>query len=291
MRSRRLGPPANGDINVRTTQLKGNIRFAEEGLKRLAATAQIVLDIASLPLGVLIELELALEIEDSTSRRPCSTERAVFTACDFRDTPRNWTAKHKFDCMGGMTMTRIAYWMTAIVLPFFAALSGAAISAQDKYTVQVPGGLSFSEFKGYEDWQAVSISKTEHAFALILANPVMIEAYRSGVPGNGKPFPEGSKIAKVHYKPVKSVDAPDPTTEVPGEQANVDFIVKDSKRFTDPESGGWGYAAFNYDTASNTFTPGTEKDPAPQGADAKCGVACHTLARTKDYVFTAYSRR
>ena len=95
-----------------------------------------------------------------------------------------------------------------------AAASSVAIAAeQDKYSVQVPGGLSFSEFKGYEDWQAVSISKTDHAFALILANPVMIDAYRAGIPGNGKPFPEGSKIAKVHYKPVKSEDAPDPSTK------------------------------------------------------------------------------
>lgn len=188
-------------------------------------------------------------------------------------------------------MTQNSYWMTAIVPAVCAALGGAAISAQDKYTVKVPGGLSFSEFRGYEDWQAVSLSKTEHAFALILANPVMIEAYRSGIPGNGKPFPDGSKIAKVHYKPVKSEDAPDPTTELPGEQANVDFIVKDSKRFTDPDSGGWGYAAFNYDTASDTFTPGTENDPAPQANDAKCGVACHALAQSKDYIFTTYSRR
>ncbi len=78
---------------------------------------------------------------------------------------------------------------------------------------------------------------------------------------------------------------------MPGEQANVDFIVKDSKRFTDPDSGGWGYAAFNYDTASDTFAPGTEKDPAPQGNDAKCGVACHTLAQSKDHIFTVYARR
>jgi len=188
-------------------------------------------------------------------------------------------------------MTGIPRWLKVIAPAVLATLGGAAISAQDKYAVQVPGGLSFSEFKGYEDWQAVSVSKTEHAFALILANPVMIGAYRAGIPGNGKPFPEGSKIAKVHWKPAKSEDAPDPTTEVPGPQANVDFIVKDSKRFTDPDSGGWGYAAFNYDTASDTFTPGTEKDPAPQSNDAKCGVACHILAQPKDYIFTEYSHR
>ena len=82
-----------------------------------------------------------------------------------------------------------------------------AIAKQDKYTVSVPGGLAFSEFKGYEDWQSVSVSKTAHSFAIILANPVMIEAYRAGIPGNGKPFPDGSKIAKIHYKPAKSADA------------------------------------------------------------------------------------
>jgi hypothetical protein len=178
-----------------------------------------------------------------------------------------------------------------IVPAVLAALGGAAISAQDKYTVQVPGGLAFSEFKGYEDWQTVSVSKTEHAFAAILANPVMIDAYRAGVPGNGKPFPDGSKIAKIHWKPAKSEDAPDPTTEVPSTQANVDFIVKDGKRFADPDSGGWGYAAFNYDAASDAFTPATEKDQPPQANDAKCGVACHTLAKSKDYIFTAYAKR
>jgi hypothetical protein len=79
---------------------------------------------------------------------------------------------------GGTGMARIPYSLMVIVPAVLAALGGAAISAQDKYTVQVPGGLAFSEFKGYEDWQTVSVSKTEHAFAAILANPVMIDAYR-----------------------------------------------------------------------------------------------------------------
>jgi hypothetical protein len=42
-----------------------------------------------------------------------------------------------------------------------ATLGGRAISAQDKYTVQVTGGLAFSEFRGYEDWQTVAVSQTE----------------------------------------------------------------------------------------------------------------------------------
>jgi cytochrome P460 len=116
--------------------------------------------------------------------------------------------------------------------------------------------------------------------AVILANPVMIDAYRAGVPGNGKPFPDGSKIAKIHWKVTKSPDAPAPTT-VPGALDDVDFIAKDSKRF--PDSGGWGYAQFNYDPASDAFTP--------LGSGSNCGAACHTIAAAKDFIFTVYPRR
>lgn len=160
-----------------------------------------------------------------------------------------------------------------------AAVSSAKI-AQDKYTVTVPGGLAFSEFRGYEGWQAVAVSYREGAFALILANPIMIEAYLSGVPGNGKPFPDGSKIAKIHWKTKQSAEAPSPTT-VPDTLDDVDFIERDSKRFQD--SGGWGYAQFNYNTASDTFTP--------EGSGTNCGYACHTIVKAKDYIFTAYGRR
>jgi hypothetical protein len=181
------------------------------------------------------------------------------------------------------------HMLMVIVPTVLAVLGGSAISGQDKYTVKVPGGLAFSEFKGYEDWQAVSLSQTEHAFALILANPVMIEAYRSGIPGNGKPFPDGSKMAKIHWKPESSAEAPDPSTKIPGVQQNVDFMVRDSKRFAD--SGNWGYGAFKYDATSDTFTPATTDDQPPQENDAKCGFACHTIVEAKDYVFTAYSSR
>jgi hypothetical protein len=179
-------------------------------------------------------------------------------------------------------------WQKFKNAPAFATLSlllgvagSVSIAAeQDKYALQVPNGLAFSEFKGYEDWQAVSVSLTDDAFAIILANPVMIEAYRSGIPGNGKPFPEGAKTAKIHYKPKKSEEAPAPT-QVPDSLHDVDFMVKDSKRF--PDNGGWGYAQFNYDTATDGFKP--------EGSDANCGAACHTIVQAKDYVFTAYSRR
>ena len=168
-----------------------------------------------------------------------------------------------------------------------AVLAGLAISAQDKYTVKVPGGLAFSEFRGYEGWQAISISRNERVVAMILGNPVMIDAYRAGIPGNSKPVPDGAKMAKIHWTPKPNEFFPDAT--VPGNLLNVDFMVKDSKRFAD--SGGWGYAVFDYDAATDTFAPGTLADKPPQGNDAKCGFACHTIVKTKDYVFTQYGKR
>lgn len=184
-------------------------------------------------------------------------------------------------------MTRIPFCLIVIVAVVLAALADKAISAQDKYTVQVPGGLAFSEFRGYESWQTVAVSHAGR-LALILANPVMIDAYQAGIPGNGKPFPDGAMMAKIHWNPKKSETAPAPTT-VPDTLHDVDFMLKDSKRFAD--SGGWGYAEFEYDAASDTFRPGTLDDQPPQANDAKCGLACHTIVKARDYVFTEYGKR
>jgi hypothetical protein len=174
-----------------------------------------------------------------------------------------------------------------VLAALVSALGSSALSAQDKYTVKVPGGLAFSEFRGYEGWQLVSISEDGGVMAAILANSAMIEAYKRGVPGNGKPFPDGSKMAKIHWNPKKLETFPAAT--VPGTLHDVDFMVKDSKRFKD--SGGWGWAAFEYDAASGTFRPATTADAPPQGHDAKCGFACHTIVKTRDYVFTDYGSR
>ena len=166
--------------------------------------------------------------------------------------------------------------------------TGAAMSAQDKYTLKVPNGLAFSEFRGYEGWQTISLSQNGPHFAVILGNPAMIDAYKAGIPANGKPFPDGAKMAKIHWKPKKNETAPGQPLQ-PGAQSDVDFMVKDSKRFAD--SGGWGYAVFKYDAATDTFTPGTQADTPPQANDAKCGFACHTIVKNRDYVFTEYATR
>ena len=181
--------------------------------------------------------------------------------------------------------------VVSLAVSLLAVLGGGASSAQDtgqaKYTVRVPNGLAFSEFKGYEGWQTVSISHNEKVMAVILANPVMINAYKSGIPGNGKPFPDGSQMAKIHWNPKKMETFPSAT--VPASLHDVDFMVKDSKRFAD--SGGWGYAEFEYEAASDTFRLGTLADQPPQGNDAKCGFACHTIVKNRDYVFTEYPKR
>jgi hypothetical protein len=180
--------------------------------------------------------------------------------------------------LGAVTMSLAAAGFTIVAV---LAVSGErAISAQDKYTVQVPNGLSFAEFRGFEDWPTIAVSQAGELIEVILGNPTMIEAYRAGVPGNGKPFPNGSKMAKIHWKAKQSAEAPEPTI-VPDTLHDIDFMVKDSTRF--PNTGGWGYAQFNYDTASDAFVP------LETGHD--CGHACHTIVAAKDYVFTAYGKR
>jgi hypothetical protein len=162
-----------------------------------------------------------------------------------------------------------------------AALGGRAFSAQDKYTVSVPNGLAFSDFRGYENWQVVAVSQTEDLLKVMVANPTMIDAYRAGVPGNGETFPDGSKIAKIEWKPKKSTEAPF-SVRVPDTLQDVFLIEKNSKRV--PGTKGWAYAAFDYDPASDTFKPD------PTGA-VNCGFACHTRVAAKDYIFTAYGKR
>src|SRR5277367_6371043 len=166
--------------------------------------------------------------------------------------------------------------------------AGAAFSAQDRYTLKVPNGLAFSEFRGYEGWQVISISHNGALMAVILGNPAMIEAYKSGIPDNGKPFPDGAKMAKVHWNPKKNEAYPGQPL-VPNSLHDIDFMVKDSKRFAD--SGGWGYGEFEYDSATDTFRPGTLTDKPPQANDAKCGAACHTVVKKQDYVFTEFPTR
>jgi hypothetical protein len=159
-------------------------------------------------------------------------------------------------------------------------ISGTVVYAQEKYSLASPDGVAFSDFKGYEDWSVVSSARTDEVLKVIVANPIMIDAYKAGFPGNGQPFPDGSKIAKLQWKPKKSTEAPF-AVDVPDFFTQAFVMEKDSKRF--PKSGGWGYALFNYEAASDKFTA----DPSP----SDCGHSCHVAVKAKDHIFHPYQKR
>jgi len=184
---------------------------------------------------------------------------------------------------GAERFARLTVVATAVAV--LAVLGAAVLFAQgqneEKYSLKSPSGIAFSDFRGYEDWADVSSARTDEILKVIVANPKMINAYKSGIPVNGQPFPDGSMIVKLQWKHKKSTEAPF-VVEVPDVFSQAFVMEKDSKRFA--KSGGWGYAVFNYDPVSDKFS-----------ADAKspsdCGFACHTPVKAKDYIFHPYQKR
>src|SRR3979411_513454 len=182
----------------------------------------------------------------------------------------------------GGSMNRRAKLVITTAAAVLVSLGNIAISAeQDKYALKSPSGIAFADFRGYEDWAVVSSAQTDKELKVIVANPTMIKAYKAGVPGNGQPFPDGSRIVKLQWKPKKSTEAPF-VVDVPDVFTQAFVSEKDSKRF--PKSGGWGYAVFNYEAASDKFTA----DPK---SPSDCGHACHTAVKAKDYIFHPYQKR
>jgi hypothetical protein len=177
-------------------------------------------------------------------------------------------------------MKRKSKLTIAIVTAVLAFLGGVAVYGQDKYALKSPDGIAFSDFKGYEDWAVVSSARTDEVLKVIVANRAMIDAFKAGVPGNGQPFPDGAKVAKLQWKPKKSTEAPF-AVDVPDVFSQAFVMEKDSKQFQ--KSGGWGYALFNYEVASDAFTA----DPSPSG----CGHTCHVAVKAKDYIFHPYQKR
>lgn len=175
--------------------------------------------------------------------------------------------------------------VVAIAAALLAALGAAALLAQpqanDKYSLKSPGGIAFSDFRGYEDWATVSSARTDEILKVIVANSTMISAYKAGIPGNGQSFPDGSMIVKLQWKHKKSTEAPF-DVEVPDFFTQAFVMEKDSKKF--PKTGGWGYAVFNYDAATDRFSPDAK-------SFSDCGNACHTAVKAKDYIFHPYEKR
>src|SRR6476469_8550552 len=130
---------------------------------------------------------------------------------------------------------------------------------------------------GYRDWRLISVAHEEgnfHSFSAILGNDLAIQAYREGK----LPFPDGAIIAALHYRHVPSEENNKvfgrAQSFVPGPPTNVQFMVKDSKKYA--ATGGWGFAQF--------------KDSKPdEKADLKTCFPCHEPIKARDFVFTRYA--
>ena len=172
----------------------------------------------------------------------------------------------------------------AIILAVLSAAVGVGFAQQDRLALKALNGVAFSEFRGYETWQAIASSQTDEGVKIIAGNAVMMDAYRAGFPGNGKPVPDGAMMTKIEWSQKKNTLSPYSVT-VPNVLKSVAFMEKDSKRF--PDTNGWGYAQFTYDAAANSFKP--------VGDDSSFGRTvchqCHTRVKATDFVFTSYAPR
>lgn len=178
-----------------------------------------------------------------------------------------------------MTRLRIGSILTLVA---FVAVS-MTLAAQDRFSLEAPNGVAFSEFKGYEAWQVLAPSHTDDGLKAILGNRAMVNAFESGFPANGKPVPDGATMVKIEWSKTPHAASPS-AVNVPGNLKSVAFMMKDARRF--PDTNGWGYAQFLYDPSSDTFKPfGND------GSFAKTCHQCHTRVKARDFVFTSYARR
>ena len=107
--------------------------------------------------------------------------------------------------LAGLTILVIVVTVLAVLVAVAVhAQDKGSMNAREKYSLISPGGIAFSDFRGYEDWPAASSARQDEILKVIVANPKMIKAYKVGVPGNGQPFPEGSMIVKLQWKPLPS---------------------------------------------------------------------------------------
>ena len=187
-------------------------------------------------------------------------------------------------------------WLIVVAASTVAVTVALAAQSQDRFALKASNGVAFAQFKGYESWQLIATSQNDDGdgcgtaksgcMKAILGNPAMIKAYRDGFPANRKPVPDGAVMAKIEWLKGTDEAAPYQIT-VPGEQTEVAFMVKDSKRF--PGTDGWGYATLSFDAASKSYQPKAgQSDPS----FAKNCHACHTTgAKTTDFVYTTFARR
>lgn len=165
----------------------------------------------------------------------------------------------------------IAVAIVASILAYQLTASGWANEhSAPVYLTQIPAG--------YRDWKVISVAHEEgdlHSFAIVLGNDIAIEAYREGK----LPFPDGTIIAALHYRHVPSDENNKvfgrEQSFVPGPATNIQFEVKNSKKYA--ATGGWGFGHFN-----------TEGKPADE-AQLKTCFPCHEPAKARDFIYTRYT--
>jgi hypothetical protein len=162
-----------------------------------------------------------------------------------------------------------------------ALIVGVAVPAHEKHAPNVSEQLPFADFRSYDDWEVVAVSQTENLLKVMVANPAMMKAYRAGIPGNGQPFPDGSKIARIEWKQKANSESRF-WVGMPVDLQDIFVIEKDSKKY--PVTRGWAYGVFDYDPTTSSYAP-------QKNATATCGFACHTAVAKKDYIFTGYGAR
>ena len=172
-------------------------------------------------------------------------------------------------------MRRIVFLLVAVVM-LAGVVAGMAPSSRqaDEDSASISAGNLPA---GYRDWRLISVAHEEgdlNDIRAVLGNDVAIKAYREGK----LPYPDGTIIAALHYGHVPSEENDkvfgNPQSFVPGPPTNVQFMVKDSKKYA--STGGWGFAHFNKDGK-----PGDE-------ALLKTCFPCHAKA-SRDFVFTRYA--
>jgi Cytochrome P460 len=173
-------------------------------------------------------------------------------------------------------LQRISSWVFAAVTAacVIASKPYAAGSADDEgspiYGVKIPAG--------YRGWEVVSVAHEAgnlNDIRAILGNPVTMKAFRDGT----RPFPDGTIIARLAWKDVPS-DENNAVfgrfqSFVAGPATNVQFMVKDTKKY--PSTGGWGFGQFE------------DAKPTRDEAVLKTCFPCHEPEKGRDFVFTRYA--
>ncbi len=172
------------------------------------------------------------------------------------------------------TMKRISLLLAVVMVASIVAFTTSALDHFDEEAAPIFG---IKIPPGYRDWKLISVAHEEGSLndlRAILGNDVAIKAYREGK----LPFPDGTIIARLAWTYVPSEENNKvfgrSQSFVPGSATNVQFMVKDSKKYA--TTSGWGFAQF--------------KDGKPDDkADLKTCFPCHVPVKGRDFVFTRYA--